>query len=129
MEKPPKPKFTSVAATISSGAEATTTTAAESKPSLGNNDKEKLQSTSNEKVSFDQILHGIFTEEMTMITYPAKTETYSKKKENGKRKSSQQLTLEEEMAKEAARVKELVGAELWNNLEDIDLGHLKSKID
>lgn len=88
-------------------------------------------STSNENVSFDQILDGIFTDGEAAIKMDAKKETAAKKKGNGKRQDSQQSSLDEEMAKEAARAKEieLVGVELWNNLEDIDLGHLKRKVD
>lgn len=106
------------------------TTAVDSKATTSEMDKKKSSSTSNEHISFDQILDGIFTDGEAATKMDAKKET-AKKKGNGKRKDSQQSSLEEEMAKEASRAKEieLVGVELWNNLEDIDLGNLKRKVD
>jgi hypothetical protein len=94
----------------------------------GENDKKRSLSTSNENVSFDQILNDIFTEEKTM-KIDSKKEMV-KRKSQGKRKNSQKdskSSLEQEMAKETERVKQLVGVDLWNNLEDIALE--KTKVD
>lgn len=86
-------------------------------------------STSNENISFEQILSNIFTEEKSMKLDSCKKDSL-KKKGQGKRKNSQRSfisSIEREMAREAEHVKQLVGVDLWNNLEDIDLG--KAKVD
>ncbi|KAK5065369.1 hypothetical protein LTR84_001207 [Exophiala bonariae] len=134
VEKPAQPKTTAgTTVTISSSPEVTPPTTIQATPQREKNEEKVFQSTSNENVSFDQILHGIFTDEKTAMKIDsAKKEAIIKKKGNGsgKRKNPQhQLAYEEEMANEAARLKELVGVELWNNLEDIDLGNLKRKVD
>jgi len=89
-------------------------------------------STSNENVSFEQILGNIFTDDKSMKVDSSKKDG-SNKKGQGKRKNSPQKgyvsAIEREMEREAEHVKQLVGVDLWNNLEDIDLGNLKAKVD
>jgi len=89
-------------------------------------------STSNENVSFEQILGNIFTGDKSMKVDSSKKDG-SNKKGQGKRKNSPQKgyvsAIEREMEREAEHVKQLVGVDLWNNLEDIDLGNLKAKVD
>ncbi|KEF61973.1 uncharacterized protein A1O9_03545 [Exophiala aquamarina CBS 119918] len=94
--------------------------------------RSRSTSSSNENVSFEQILGNIFPEEKSINIDPCRKVTF-KKKTQGKRKNSQKhnfaSSTEREMAREAEHVKQLVGVDLWNNLEDIDLGNLKAKLD
>lgn len=123
-EKPTRSRKTSTLIQTTPGTEVIT---AESN-GKGENDKKRSLSTSNENVSFDQILNDIFTEEKSMKLNSNKE--MFKRKGQGKHKNSQNdsiSSLEQKTAKEAERVKQLVGIDLWNNLEDIALE--KTKVD
>ncbi|KIW10129.1 hypothetical protein PV08_11089 [Exophiala spinifera] len=93
--------------------------------------------TSDGSVDFDQILSNILVQEDCVQTRSVSSQasgtgttstTPSRKKESVKRKTSHvPSSLEEDTSREAARLREMVGVDLWGTLEDVDLE--KAKVD
>ncbi|KAJ9635584.1 uncharacterized protein PV06_02821 [Exophiala oligosperma] len=104
--------------------------------------------TSDGSVDFDQILNNILvqkeekeeeleygqTKGSSCLDQNHAGKTSRMKKGNGRKTTSQSQkglvqssSLEEEMSREAARLREMVGMDLWSTLEDVDLE--KTKVD
>ncbi|KAL6245277.1 hypothetical protein RBB50_008052 [Rhinocladiella similis] len=102
-----------------------------------------ITATSDSNIDFDQILSNILGQEEHVQTRSSSSQdsagvgaaaaATSRKKGSAKRKKVQKgpepaSSLEEEMStREAARLREIVGMDLWSTLEDVDLE--KAKVD
>lgn len=119
------------------GSEIGTTTMAETSSKISST------STSNQNISFDQILKGIMndnnSDDTTGIPGLGSTSSGLSKSQspqdtkrkhsttgnNKKQKKGLIPSVEQQMDREAERLRQLVGAELWDNLEEIDLEKTK----
>lgn len=101
--------------------------------------KKANAATANKDIDFDKILSNIFPgneeEILKKSVKPAlnagDSSTNSRKRSGAKKKKISQdavvLALEDEMAMERARMRELVGMVLWEGMEDVDLEKVKAE--
>jgi hypothetical protein len=93
--------------------------------------KAATEPTSNKSIDFDQILSNMFHKEENVDSKGSETQdpgSTSRKKGSSKKKTSQKgliPSLEEEMSKEAVRLRALVGMDLWSTLQDVELEKAK----
>lgn len=93
--------------------------------------KAAMEPTSNKNIDFDQILSNMFHKEENVKSKGSEGQdcgSTSRKKGSSKKKTSQKgliPSLEEEMSRETARLRELVGMDLWSTLQDVELGKAK----
>ncbi|KIX94331.1 uncharacterized protein Z520_10041 [Fonsecaea multimorphosa CBS 102226] len=91
--------------------------------------KDGAKSKANENVDFDQILENIYTDTMSQTSRSEKSLNTKKQNKNasaGRKKRSGKTStpsLEDDLAEEERRLRELVGPDLWSCLEDVGLDH------
>ena len=79
-------------------------------------------STANENINFDQILSNILDDnDDTSMTSDSYIEASSPNKTGKKGKKRVVAEPKDQKTRESNRLKQLIGPDLWNNLEDIDL--------
>ena len=93
--------------------------------------KAATEPTSNKNIDFDQILSNMFHKDENVKSKGTERQdsgSTSRKKSGSKKKTSQKgliPSLEEEMSRETARLRELVGMDLWSTLQDVELEKAK----
>lgn len=78
-------------------------------------------STANQDINFDQILSGILDSNDASMASDSCSETWLPAKPSKKGKKNVVSGTEDEKTRESNRLKQLIGPDLWDNLEDIDL--------